>query len=227
VGRTRLTAVAPGWGALALLALGACEGPQSALRTSGVEAERVLTLFWAMLGGAVLIYVLVLGCAIYATLVSPGRHPRFPGTAFILGGGVALPVVVLAALLTYSFVLGRDLGRALGPEALRIEVVGKQWWWEVRYLQPDGGAPVVSANELRLPVGEPVELLLSSTDVIHSFWLPNLAGKIDMIPGRINELMLEASEPGAFRGQCAEYCGGAHTWMAFYAVAEAPDRFAR
>ncbi len=185
----------------------------------------MLGLWWLMAAGAVLIYVLVLGTAVYAALVAPERHPRFPGIPFIIGGGVALPVVVLAALLSYSFVLGRDLSRALPPDALRIEVVGKQWWWEVRYLVP-GGAPVVAANELRLPVGEPVELLLSATDVIHSFWLPRIAGKRDMIPGQVNRLVLEASAPGVHRGQCAEFCGGPHALMAFYAIAEAPADFA-
>ena len=82
---------------------------------------------------------------------------------------------------------------------------------------------MVSANELRLPVGEPVELLLSATDVIHSFWLPSIAGKRDMIPGQVNRLVLEASAPGIYRGQCAEYCGGPHALMAFYAIADAPD----
>jgi len=221
------TVAARGWGASAPLLLSACDGPQSTFATAGVEAERVLALFWAMLAGAVLIYVLVLGCAVYATRIAPGRHPNFPGIAFIVGGGVALPVVVLAALLSYSFVLGRDLGRALGPEALRIEVVGKQWWWEVRYLAPDGSGAVVSANELRLPVGEPVELLLSSTDVIHSFWLPSIAGKRDMIPGQVNRLVLEAAEPGVYRGQCAEYCGGPHALMAFYAIAAPAADFRR
>jgi len=218
---------ARGWGASALLALCACQGPQSAFTTAGAEAEQVLALWWAMAAGAVLIYALVLGCAFYAVRVAPDRHPNFPGTAFIVGGGVVLPVIVLATLLTYSFVLGRDLNRALGPEALRIEVVGKQWWWEVRYLQPDGAAPVVSANELRLPVGEPVELLLTSTDVIHSFWLPSIAGKRDMIPGKVNRLVLEAREPGVYRGQCAEYCGGPHALMAFYAIAEPAADFRR
>jgi cytochrome c oxidase subunit 2 len=209
------------------LALGGCDGPQSALAIGGAGAADIADLWWVMLAGAALIYVLVLGCATYAAVVAPDRHPRFPGQAFIVGGGVVLPVVVLAALLTYSFVLGRDLSRGPGPEALRIEVIGKQWWWEVRYLPPDGGEPVVSANELRLPVGQPVELLLSSTDVIHSFWLPSIAGKRDMIPGRVNRLVLEAEAPGVYRGQCAEFCGGPHALMAFYAIAEPAGDFAR
>jgi cytochrome c oxidase subunit 2 len=221
------SAAARGWSGLSLLTPGACAGPQSAFVPGGVEAAEVLALWWAMAGGALLIYLLVLGCAVYAARVAPGRWPDFPGTAFIVVGGVALPVVVLVTLLTYSFVLGRDLARDPGPDALRVEVVGKQWWWEVRYLAPGGGAPVVAANELRLPVGEPVELLLSATDVIHSFWLPSLAGKRDMIPGRVNHLVLEAREAGVYRGQCAEYCGGPHALMAFYAIAEPAEDFRR
>ena len=213
-------------GAALLLALAACEGPQSALAPAGVGAREFAELWWVMAAGAVVIFLLVIGCAVYATLIAPHPHPNFAGTWFIVGGGVAFPVVVLSALLTYSFVLGRDLSREPGPEALRIEVVGKRWWWEVRYLPPGGAAPVVSANELRLPVGEPVELLLSSPDVIHSFWVPRITGKRDMIPGRVNRLVLEVEEPGIYRGQCAEYCGGPHAWMAFYAVAVEPDAFA-
>ena len=115
---------------------------------------------------------------------------------------------------------------APGPEALRIEVVGAAVVVGGPLSAARAAAPVVSANELRLPVGEPVELLLSATDVIHSFWLPSIAGKSDMIPGQVNRLVLEVEEPGIYRGQCAEYCGGPHALMAFYALAEAPDDFA-
>jgi cytochrome c oxidase subunit II len=221
---SRWAAAALGGGLL--FALAGCEGSQSGLDPGGAAARELARLWWLMAAGALVIFLFVLGCAVYATRVAPRARPDFAGTWFILGGGVALPVVVLSALLTYSFVLGRDLSRPLGPEALRIEVVGSQWWWEVRYLRPGRGEPVVSANELRLPVGEPVELALSATDVIHSFWLPSIAGKRDMIPGQVNHLVLEVEEPGIYRGQCAEYCGGPHALMAFYAIAEAPDQFA-
>jgi cytochrome c oxidase subunit II len=204
--------------------LAACAGPQSALDPKGAGAAAILDLGLVLWTGAAVIFVLVIGSAVYATWAAPRAHD-FPGTFFILGGGVILPTVVLAGLLTYSFTLSRELTRPLPDDALRIEVVGKQWWWEVRYLRPDG-EPVVSANELRLPAGEPVELLLSATDVIHSFWLPAIAGKTDMIPGRVNHLVLEPEEPGIYRGQCAEYCGGPHALMAFYAVASEPREFA-
>ncbi|MDX1655527.1 MAG: cytochrome c oxidase subunit II [Candidatus Competibacteraceae bacterium] len=206
------------------LALAGCAVIKSTLDPAGPAAAELAELWWVMAAGAVLIYGLVIGVAIYATRIDPGRHGPKSEYLLILGGGVFLPVVVLTTLVVYSFTLGPELKRELGPEALRIEVVGEQWWWRVRYLPP-GGEPVVSANELRLPVGRPVELLLSSPDVIHSLWVPRLAGKTDMIPGRVNRMILEASEPGVFRGQCAEYCGGPHALMAFYTLALPPEEF--
>jgi cytochrome c oxidase subunit 2 len=107
----------------------------------------------------------------------------------------------------------------------RIEVSGEMWWWRVTYTDGSGRG-LESANELHLPVGEPVTLALTTADVIHSFWAPHLAGKLDMIPGRVNELTVTATVPGITRGQCAEFCGGAHAFMAFHVVAQPPDEFA-
>ena len=129
---------------------------------------------------------------------------------------MVFPIVVLAALLVYAIHTGQALS---GPPERPpdIELVGKQWWWEVRYATEAG--PAVLANELRVPVGKPVEIALSTTDVIHSFWVPALAGKVDMIPGRTNRIVIEAREAGIFRGQCAEFCGAQHSLMAMYVVA--------
>jgi cytochrome c oxidase subunit 2 len=200
----------------------ACDGIQSALDPRGPQARELAELWWIMAAGAVVIWLFVIGCAIYATRIAPGERRNFAGTAFIVGGGVALPVVVLSTLLTYSFLLAREPAAVPG-DGLRIEVIGKRWWWEVRYFPPGAAAPVVSANEVRLPAGEQVEVMLRSTDVIHSFWLPQLAGKTDTIPGRVNRMVIQAEAPGVFRGQCAEYCGGPHALMAFYAVAMPPE----
>jgi cytochrome c oxidase subunit 2 len=178
-----------------------------------------------MAAGAVVIWLFVIGCAIYATRIRPAVHENFAGTAFIVGGGVVLPVVVLSSLLVYSFLLEREPVAVRG-NGLRIEVIGNQWWWAVRYFPPGADEPVIGANEVRLPAGEPVEVSLRATDVIHSFWIPNLAGKTDMIPGRVNRMVIQADAPGVFRGQCAEYCGGPHAMMALYAVAMGPDDFA-
>lgn len=206
--------------------LGGCTGVQSVLAPSSTAAREIVALWWAMAVGALIIYVLVLGIAFYAVKIRPERHGSPAEYVLILGGGVALPIVVLSTLLTYSFSLGPSLREPAASEALRIEVIGKQWWWEIRYLLSDQKAPIVSANELHIPVNEPVEILLKSADVIHSFWIPRLAGKVDMIPGRTNRLVLQADQAGIYRGQCAEYCGGPHALMAFYVIAETPQDFA-
>jgi cytochrome c oxidase subunit II len=208
-----------------LLAVASCDGPQSVLAPHGPQARDIVELWWIMAGGAALIWLLVIGCAVYATLIRPRAHEGFAGIGFIVGGGVILPVLVLSSLLVYSFLLARGPGATAG-DTLRIEVVGNQWWWEVRYFPPGADEPVIGANEVRLPTGQAVEVTLRARDVIHSFWIPSLAGKTDMIPGRVNRLILQAEMPGVFRGQCAEYCGGPHALMAFYAVAMPPREFA-
>jgi cytochrome c oxidase subunit 2 len=207
-----------------LLAIAGCDGPQSVLAPHGPEARDIVQLWWLMAGGAVLIWLAVIGCAVYATRIRPRAHEDFAGTAFIVGGGVVLPVVVLSPLLVYSFLLAREPAAVAG-DALRIEVIGSQWWWEVRYFPPGADEPVIGANEVRLPAGRPVEITLRARDVIHSFWIPNLAGKTDMVPGRANRMVVQAETPGVFRGQCAEYCGGPHALMAFYLVAMPPMDF--
>lgn len=181
-------------------------------------------LFWIMLAGAVVIWCAVLALAFYAIRIAPGRHSGRLADGLIIGGGVVFPIVTLTALLSYGLFLMPEL-RAQGS-GLRLTVSGEQWWWRVAYEPPGGAAAVTSANEIRLPVGERVEILAESPDVIHAFWIPSLGGKIDMIPGRVNRMVLQASEPGVFRGVCAEYCGDSHALMAFSAVAMEPDAFA-
>jgi cytochrome c oxidase subunit 2 len=200
---------------LLVLVLTDCAGQQSALAPAGEGAERLANLFWAMFAGAVVIWALVVGTAVHASRVRPGRHSERIAGALVLGGGVAFSTVVLTGLLIYGLVLMPDL-RAPG-DGLKIAVSGEQWWWRVRYLPP-GGEPVESANEVRLPVGQRVELELTSPDVIHSFWIPPLGGKVDMIPGRVTRLVLEPTRTGEFRGACAEFCGTSHALMAFSVV---------
>ena len=172
--------------------------------------------------GAALIFIAVMALTLYGVL-APAK--RVAAARWVIGGGVVFPVVLLSVLLVYSLFIGNALPMHAPDEALRIHVTGKQWWWEVRYEGVRGAGPIVLANELRIPTGEPVQLRLATSDVIHSFWAPSLAGKVDMIPGRVNDLVLQLSEPGVYRGQCAEYCGGQHALMAFYVIAETPDDF--
>ena len=148
------------------------------------------------------------------------RRPADEGQAhwLILVGGAAVPTVVLGALLSYGLLLMPPLRAEVPADALHVRISGEQWWWRVAYVQADGSV-VASANELRLPIGEPVVLTLSSPDVIHSLWIPALAGKVDMIPGRDTQLVLRPEREGVFRGVCAEFCGASHAHMRFLAVA--------
>jgi cytochrome c oxidase subunit 2 len=192
--------------------LAGCDGIQSALDPAGRESEALATLFWAMLAGAAVIWAAVIGVALYA-----GRSGEAPRAARLcLAAGVILPTVVLAGLLLY----GLKTMAALRPagEGLTITVTGEQWWWRVVYHPAGGGEAVGSANEIRLPLGVRTELRLLAGDVIHSLWIPALAGKLDMIPGRTTRLVVEPTRTGEFRGVCAEYCGTSHALMAFPVV---------
>lgn len=150
------------------------------------------------------------------------------GVRWMIAGGVVFPALVLTVLFVFTLRAMDVTSPARETEAaLTVEIVGRQWWWEIRYLDPDPSREVVTANELHLPVGQRVRVRLRAFDVIHSFWVPGLQGKTDMIPGRINWTWIEASAPGVWRGQCAEFCGLQHAKMAMVVVAETPEAFAR
>lgn len=216
---------ANGCAVAACLAAG-CRGRQSALDPAGRGAEEIADLFWWMTGGACVIWAGVVALTVYAIRFRPVARRGHWAAMLIIGGGAVLPTVVLAGLLIYGLaLLPRLLARA--PEgSMKILVTGEQWWWRVHY-QPTVGTPVALANEIRLPVGEPVEFELESQDVIHSFWIPSLGGKMDMIPGRRTRLALHPTRTGVFRGVCAEYCGAAHALMAFDVVVLEKEEFAR
>lgn len=187
----------------------------SALDPAGRAAERIAALFWPLAAGAAAIWLAVFALILYA-LFRRRQHGERTASALIVGGGVVFPVVVLTAVLAASLAILPDL-LASRPGALKIRVKGEQWWWRVEYLLPDGER-IESANEIRLPLGRAVEVIVESPDVIHSFWVPSLGGKIDMIPGRVNRLTLEPTRGGVFPGVCAEYCGASHALMRFDAV---------
>ncbi len=186
----------------------------STLDTAGQDAATIATLFWWMAGASAVIWVGMVILALYCA-----RGPRLPhaqrlAPLLIIGGGVVFPTVLLTVLLIAGL---PSLPRLVdGPESghLSIVVSGEQWWWRVRYATPDGNT-IELANEIRLPVGERVEVSLTSDNVIHSFWIPAISGKVDMIPGRTTHLSLEPTRTGIFRGVCAEYCGTSHALMAF------------
>jgi len=196
---------------------------QSILHPAGPDAALIAEMAWLLFGGGTAIFVAVMWLLALA-LRRRGRGA--PAMVWILGGGIAFPVVVLSALLAFSTWRSAQLTPQTSLKALAVAVTGKMWWWEVRYADPAGGPDVVLANELHIPVGRPVYLALSSSDVIHSFWVPALAGKMDMVPGRVNGLVLRAATPGVYRGQCAEYCGEQHARMAFRVVAHSEADYA-
>jgi cytochrome c oxidase subunit 2 len=167
----------------------------------------------------------VLGLALYA-VVTPERQDLTGPHRLIVWGGVIVPTVLLSLLLAYGLALVPEFLAPAPPGSLRVHVTGEQYWWRVRY-QPQGRAPVDLANEIRLPVGEEVEFLLDSKDVIHSFWIPALGGKVDMIPGRQTRLRLSPTRTGTFRGTCAEYCGASHALMSFAVVVQEKAEFER
>ncbi|MCW5717660.1 MAG: cytochrome c oxidase subunit II [Bauldia sp.] len=207
------------------LALAGCTPIQSALDPAGSNAGMVFDLGVAMTIGATLVCVLVVVLAWRAVRRSRAEGAWLASPRMVIALGAALPAVVLTALLAYGFVLDRQLAAEEDRAALTVRVTGEQWWWRVAYLAPDGSPAFETANEIRLPVGQPVRFELESADVIHSFWVPALGGKIDLIPGRTNTVTLLAEREGIYRGQCAEFCGTQHALMAFMARAETLEDF--
>ncbi|MBB3220162.1 cytochrome c oxidase subunit II [Pseudoduganella umbonata] len=194
---------------------------QSALAPAGPDAALIDQLGWTMTLGSVVILVGVM-CLVARALRARGAiGPR----VWIAGGGLLLPFVVLTALLAWSLASTKSLSQPSSLTPLRVAVTAKMWWWEVRYIDPATGRDVVLANEIRIPAGQPVYLALTTSDVIHSFWVPALAGKVDMVPGRVHGLMLKADRPGTWRGQCAEFCGTQHAKMALHVVAQPQAEF--
>ena len=215
--------------ALAALLVSGCAGPQSTLDAGGRGAERIAELFWLLTLGALLIWIVAVALWLYAVYRAERPASARSGRLIIVGGGVVVPTLILASVLSYSLLMLPDFLEPAPEGSLRIEVIGHQWWWRVRYLPggdaPGAGEPVELANEIRLPVDEPVQLELETRDVIHSFWIPALGGKMDMIPGRRTRLKLEPTRVGIYRGACAEYCGTSHALMGLSVVVQEADEF--
>jgi cytochrome c oxidase subunit 2 len=201
---------------------------QSALHPAGPGAASISQLWWLMFWTCTAVYVIVMGALVLALRRrDQGRVPteRTLGRAVAAASGVT--IAILFGLLVASVVTGRAVASIGAAEELVIEVTGNQWWWDVEYLNPDPSLRIRTANELHLPVGRQVRIELKANDVIHSFWVPNLQGKMDLIPGRENVLWLQVDQAGIYRGQCAEYCGLQHAHMAFSIIAEPADAFER
>jgi len=219
---------------LAAAASASCAGIQSAVDPRGPQAAHIANLWWLFLGVCTAV-LLAVAVAVTLALFRRGRRAveappadGEPRKVRAVAAATAVTAVTLLVLLVSSVYVSSVTSLMPGSERqpITVDVVGHQWWWEFRYRDPQASRTFTTANEMRIPVGRPVIIRAMSRDVIHSFWVPNLHGKIDLVPGRTNTLWIQADQPGAFRGQCAEFCGLQHAKMAFFVIAEPEDRFA-
>jgi cytochrome c oxidase subunit 2 len=174
-----------------------------------------------MLAGAVLILAGVMGTALFALV---RRSTAVNERAFLAAGGLAFPAVTLTALMVFALMQGDRLFAAPARDDVRVQVTARQWHWEFRYPDAPGG-PRGSRDRLLVPAGRWIEVEVRGGDVIHSFWVPRLGGKIDAIPGHVNRIRLRAARPGVYTGQCSEFCGTGHAAMIFLVEAVAPEAY--
>jgi cytochrome c oxidase subunit 2 len=208
---------------------------QEILASAGPQAAHIEALWWVTLAICAVVFAGVLLAVAWALLRAPRGDPATPpdlssldkperGTAFIVIAALALCTAGLIFLTVASYVTDRRLA-ALGAPEVQIELTAHRWWWEVRYQDAEPARMFTTANEMHIPVGKPVLVTLKADDVIHSFWVPNLAGKKDLIPGRVATLTMQADAPGSYRGQCAEFCGLQHAKMALVVFADPPEQY--
>lgn len=214
-----------------------CSGPQSALDPAGSQSRSLDSLWWIFFAVCAFVYIAVMAILITALFRTPKVTAKTgPDTApnesrerrsgNIVKAAVALTVVTLFILMFVSFRTGRAMHTlSQAAEPLSITVKGQQWWWEVHYNDAIPSKNVTTANEIHIPVGRPVKIDLRSNDVIHSFWVPNLHGKTDLIPNHPTTVYIQADKPGIYWGQCAEFCGYQHAKMRLMVVVESPDDF--
>jgi cytochrome c oxidase subunit II len=207
--------------------------PLNYLTGYGIKAYPVVWLTWGLLVISIAVVLIITALVLIGTWKRRSRNDlvlepieRSGGGLKWISIGVGISSVVLVASLVWTMAV---MARVNGPPAtsspLTIEITGQQWWWKARYLNDDPSKILTTANEIHIPVGRPVRIKLIGADVIHSFWVPALAGKTDAIPGQTNETWLQAATAGRYRGLCSEYCGAQHSHMAFFVTAEAPDAF--
>ncbi|CAB5090924.1 cytochrome c oxidase subunit II [Burkholderia cenocepacia] len=196
------------------------------VHAAGPAAQPVFVLGWALLALCTFVCIAIAVLLLIALFRRRARVGGGHGSGLtIVTVGSAISILLLFGALVYML---RVLGMVAAPPrppALTITVTAQDWWWAVRYPDDAGGPAFVTANEIHIPVGEPVAIELKSADVIHAFWVPQLAGKTQTIPGQTNRQWLQADRPGIYRGQCSQYCGAQHAHMAFEVVAEPPAAF--
>jgi cytochrome c oxidase subunit II len=212
--------------------LAGCHGRRdmSVFDPVGPQSAQINSLWWLFFWVTAIVYVLTM--AFFGIALFKGGRPADPEAprrtrraAIAVSGAMGVTVILLFVLLASDLTTGHSIASLSSKNAVTIEITGRQWWWEARYSDPVASNIVTTANEIHVPVGEPVVLLGTSRDVIHSFWAPNIHGKRDLIPGYQNAMWIRVDQPGTYRGQCAEFCGHQHAHMAFYIVAEPREQF--
>jgi cytochrome c oxidase subunit 2 len=202
--------------------------------TAGPAAHEIAVLGWVLtiISLAVLVVVsLILLAALFRQRAARAAQPdgvviRPNGSiTLIVWGGIVIPAIILVCALLFTLFVQSAVATPPAPPVATIRIVGHRWWWQVIYTANAPDQQVVTANEIHVPVGQPVRLELASADVIHSFWVPKLAGKTDVIPGQQNTMWMQADKPGVYWGECAEYCGLQHTHMNLLVVAQSPSDF--
>jgi len=209
--------------------------PLGYLSGSGAQTASVVPLMWFMLIVSIVVSLVIIGLVVWAVITK--RAPVGPrslrsialehrdGVKWIWTG-LAISIVPLLATVFWTVAVLANTG-AVPTGPLTIDILAKRWWWDAQYRDGATGEQFRVANEIHIPVGRPVLLRLRSADVIHSFWVPKLAGKRDVIPGQVNAMWIQADAAGRYRGQCGEFCGAQHAHMAFYVVADPPLQFAQ
>ncbi|MDQ6905575.1 MAG: cytochrome c oxidase subunit II [Chloroflexota bacterium] len=210
-------------GGAVCLILSSCGGSPSALDPHGPGAGKIATLWWILFAVAAVVFVIVMGSLFYALFHRRRADASRPvnANALVLVLGVIVPAIILMVILVFAINTESALSSASTSANLTVEVVGHQWWWEVRY--PD--QQVATANEIHIPVGQTVQVKLTADTVIHSFWVPQLQAKTDAFPGRTTTTWLKADVPGDYLGECAEFCGVQHANMALHVIADRPDQY--
>lgn len=209
------------------------ESPMGYDHTFGPAVNPITRLGWGLAIISLLV-IAVIGLLLLGGLFRKRARPADPAELTVgsdAGGmawiyvGVGISSLILAGCVIWTLITTTTVTRSPAAPALTVQITASQWWWNVRYESSDPARIFTTANEIHVPVGRPVRLELISGDVIHSFWIPKLAGKMDVIPGQMNVTWLQADRPGVYRGQCAQFCGAQHAHMAMFVVAESPAQF--
>ena len=211
--------------------IAACGGNESAFDPKGPQAARIGSLWWYMFWTSAIVWMIVVIALFLAAW--RGHKREVPEQSDEIDERLKKPVIaatvvsalILLGTLVYNVTTGEALASLPRENALRIRIIGHQWWWEAQYVDPNPSLQVTTANEIHVPVGEPIQIVGTSRDVIHSVWAPNLFGKKDLIPGHATATWFQADTPGVYRGQCAEFCGHQHAKMALLIFAEPRAQF--